>query len=210
MPAKKTAAKRVSARLAPITAEPVVDEPTGRWAQVLAETRAAGRGIDDFEVTADLVLHPPTPDRSVALQTASWAYQTALAAVAGAIRAGSQEQVNEAGDAAKEAETAYTEALFGGPEKVAAVEEYFRTRPNWEKEVFVEAVKTQFLRLPADGKCPTCKQVVNAELAGKEPASSDSSTVTGTSSRPTASNEVSTPETGPEAPDPGPSSSPIS
>lgn len=187
-------------------------EPIGRWAEVLAETRASGRAIDDYEVTAKLVLHPPTPARSKALTTSQWRYQSGLIAIANAVTKGATKaDLERLGKEVEEAEADYNEALYGGPEKVAAVDAHFADRATWEKEVFVDTIRAQFLRLPPDGKCPTCKQVIDAEQVGNGQGSSTTSSTTGMSSKGTSPlSSVSMPATGVEGPDLGPSSSLIS
>lgn len=235
----KKAAPNKTAKRSPATAQivaPVAGEPVGRWARVLAEGQATpGLAIAPFEVTADLVLQPLTPRRATKLGAAQTSYLAALAASASAAQFGAtQQQVDDINQAIADSLAAYNEALFGETEYPRVVE-YFANDDAWKQELFVEAVKKQFLRLPdEDGKCPTCSHAPGGpearidELAaalaeldpehpliaepggqvGKEPGSSTTSSTTGTNSKKTSSESVteSTPGTGSVEPDPGPSS----
>lgn len=239
MTAVKKAAPRKAVKRSPAPAPvvaPVAGEPIGRWARVLAEgLDTPGLAIDPFEVTADLVLKPLTPRRATKLGAAQTSYLSALAASANAAQFGAtQDQVDEINKAIADSLAAYNEALFGETEYPLVVE-YFANDDAWKQELFVDAVKRQFLRLPdEDGKCPTCShtpggpeaRIAELEAAlldldpehplivegggqvGKELGSSTTSSTTGTNSKKTSSQSVteSTPGTGSAEPDPGPSS----
>lgn len=202
--AATTPRKRTS-RSRPVTA-PVPGEPVGRWAQVLAEGQdIPGLAIEPFEVTADLVLQPLTPRRAAKLGAAQNAYLVGLAAMANAQRFGAtKDEVVEIQTAIDNALEAYNEALFGEADYPRIVE-YFIDEPAWKQELFVDAVKTQFLRLPDEDGCKACGHVEGAETdriaaleaalaeldkdhpllgesVGKEPESSTTSSTTGPTS----------------------------
>lgn len=222
------AAPKKARKGSPAAASPRVvtagGEPTGRFAQVLAETREAGLAIEPFEITEDLVLYPPTKARQKQLQEASAAYILAQAVAVELIKVQApvpddddekvrwaqtqQEALRNAYEQAEKAEQAYNEALFGGAETYQRVQEFFADRPEWEQRAFENAVNEQFRQLPKDGLCQACGQVVDQNEGESEGESSGSSSTTGTSSTTTSpSNSESTPETGSEEPGPGPSSS---
>lgn len=187
----------------------VPGEPVGRWAQVLAEGQATpGLAIEPFQVTEDLTLQPLTPGRSRALGAAQTAYLTALAASVNAQRFGaSAEEIKDIQQRIDESTEAYTRALYG--DEYEAVEAYFADQAAWKAELFANAVKQQFLRLPGDDGCPVCSyepgeledriELLEKALAeldpehpaiggevGKEPESSTSSSTTGTNSNETS------------------------
>lgn len=174
-------------------------EPTGKWAEVLAKTRAEGKAIEPFEVTADLVLYPPTPARSKAMSAATLAAQAAIAASVNAVQYGATaDEVTAIRQRMEAADLAYTEALFGA-DKLPAVEAFFADKGEWERQAFIDAVKKQFLRLPEqDGVCETCGHVFDEDAAGKGDGSSTTSSTTGMSSRETSpdTSEEPEPETG--------------
>lgn len=246
-PAARKKATKGSPVRAPRNAVSVTGEPTGRFAQILAETRAAGIGIDKFDITEELVLYPPRPHQVKAIDRTSAAHLAAqiasiravqdggppipdfvppapdaspetIAAYAEAINAvrearkgwfqQQQQEREEIHQQLEAAETAYNEALMGGTEQYERVQEFFADRGDWERQAFEHALKSQFLRLPTDGRCQLCGTVVDEEAAGKELTSSTSSSTTGMSSRPTSptTSEELTPETGSAEPAPGPSS----
>jgi hypothetical protein len=74
----------------------VAGEPIGLRARVLAEViREAGLPIDDFDVCADLVLHPPTPSPTRTLDPASACHRAAQLVAAEAVRNGApQDQIS--------------------------------------------------------------------------------------------------------------------
>ena len=84
------AAQKKAAKGSPRAASPRVvtagGEPVGRFAQVLAETRAAGLAIEQFEITDDLVLFPPNKARQRQLEQASAAYILAQSVAVDLIR----------------------------------------------------------------------------------------------------------------------------
>lgn len=223
-PAAKKAAKG-SPRAASPRVVTAGGEPTGRFAQVLAETREAGLAIDDFEITADLVLTPPTEARQKALEESSAAYLLAQSVAVDLIRTQGaapddpdkrtrwaqtqQEALRNATKAAEDAERAFNVALFGGEDVYQQVQEFFADRPDWERKAFESAVNQQFRRLPKDGKCQACGHQVDERLGESEGESSGLSSTTGTSSKTTSpSNSTEpTPETGSAESAPGPSSS---
>lgn len=202
-------------------------EPTGAFARVLAETRAAGLAIERFEITEDLVLEPPTETQMDLVEQYSAAYLLAQSSALNLLRSQppapedheeratwaqqQQEALNNAYTIAKEAERKFNEALYGGPEMLQRVEEFFTGRPGWEKQAFASAVNQQFRRLPKDGCCAACGQVVDEQAGESDGESSGGSSTSGTSSNVTSptpeSSEGSTPATGSEEPGPGPSSS---
>ena len=200
-------------------------EPTGRFAQVLAETRAAGLAIEPFEITEDLVLYPPNQARQKQLQEASAAYILAQAVAVELIRVQSpvpedhdekirwaqtqQEALRNAYEQAEKAEQAFNEALFGGPDMYQRVCEFFADRPEWERMAFESAVNEQFRRLPKDGCCQACGQVVDQQAGESEGESSGLSSISGTSSKTTSPSNSTEPmpETGSAESGPGPSSS---
>lgn len=183
--------------------------PTGKWAQVLTETRAKGKAIEPFEITEGLVLHPPTPKRVKAMSRATLACQAAIKASVNAVTTGaSPAQVDEIRDAIEAADEAYTRALVGD-EAFDAVEEFFAERGEWEREAFYDALKTQFLRLPTEEDVDRVEELENqvtsllealaeadpehrliaeiaGELPGKANGSSTTSSTTGMTSRPTS------------------------
>lgn len=202
-------ARKRTSKGSPVTA-PVVGEPVGRWAKVLAEGQEIpGFAIEPFEVTDDLVLQPLTPRRASKLGAAQNAYLVALAAMANAQRFGATKEETEQIQASIDASiTAYNEALFGEDEYPRVVE-YFADQPAWKQELFVTAVKQQFQRLPDDGGCKTCGHIEGAaeerikelsaalaeldkdhpalgEPVGKDSGSSTTSSTTGTSSSQTS------------------------
>lgn len=193
----------------------------GRWAQVLAEgQKTPGLAIDPFQITEDLTLQPLTPGRARALGAAQAAYFTALTALGNAQRFGaSKEEMVSIQERIDESSDAYARALYG--DEHDAVVAYFATQAAWKQELFVDALKKQFLRLPGDDGCPVCAyepgeledRVEQLEKAlaeidpehpalggevGKEPGSSTSSSTTGTNSSETSptSSTASTSGTG--------------
>lgn len=184
-------------------------EPTGRWAEVLAATREANRDIKPFEVTEGLVLYPPTPIRARGMSMATQQAQAAVAASVNAVRNGAtQAEMNEIVGRIEEADLEYTKHLLGDEKTLAAVEGFFADRGDWERNAFIDAVKNQFLRLPDDGRCQTCGQVVDHEQAGKDSKSSSTSSTTGMNSKETSdsTSTESEPETGAQTDSPGTSS----
>lgn len=193
-------------------------EPIGKWAQVLAETREAGGVIEPFEITADLVLHPPTPARAKAMGAAQNAAQAAIAAMFNAAKFGATpEEVEQIQQTIEAADLKYTKALIGDDE-FEAVEAYFAHRGAWERDVFLTALKKQFLRLPDEEEIDFEERTYQLEEAlrevapdhpllapGKGNESSTTSSTTGMSSRPTSpeNSTESTPETGSGEPGPG-------
>ncbi|MEH3135352.1 MAG: hypothetical protein PGN30_10170 [Mycolicibacterium neoaurum] len=164
----------------------VAGEPVGEWAEVLATTREKGGDVKPFRVTADLVISPPTPDRARKMSAATLATQAAIAAAANAVRIGAtQAEVDEMQKQIEDAEIVYTEGLIG-EDTLPLVDAFFADKGNWEKQVFFEAVKKQFLQLPDADECPTCGRPVDEDAAGKELESSTSSSTTGTNSRATS------------------------
>lgn len=220
--------KKKATKVSPATASPRVvtvgGEPIGRFAQVLAETRAAGLLIDKFEITDDLVLYPPNEARQKALEQTSAAYLLAQASAVALIRTQGippdepeerirwaqtqQEALKTAYEAAEAAELAFNEALFGGPEVYQRVQEFFADRQYPERQAFESAINQQFRRLPADGVCLACGHEVTPEVGESVGESSGGSSTSGQSSSETSpSNSTEpTPETGSEEPAPGPSS----
>lgn len=197
-------------------------EPVGKWAQVLAETHAAGKAIEPFEITENLVLYPPTPDRARRMGAAQNAAQAAIAAMFNAAKHGaSAEEVQQIQDLMERSETEYTRALVGDNE-YEAVQGYFANRAEWQREAFIDAIKKQFLRLPDDDEVDLHERVSELEEAlgdldenhplltapGKGNGSSTTSSTTGMSSRETSpsTSTESMPETGAEEPGPGHSS----
>uniref|UniRef100_A0AAU8GNU2 Tail assembly chaperone n=1 Tax=Mycobacterium phage Farewell TaxID=3158893 RepID=A0AAU8GNU2_9CAUD len=186
-------------------------EPIGKWAQVLAETREAGGVIEPFEITADLVLYPPTPARAKAMGAAQNAAQAAIAAMFNAAKFGATpEEVDRIQQTIEAADLKYTKALIGDDE-FEAVEAYFAHRGAWERDVFLTALKKQFLRLPDEEEIDFEERTYQLEEAlrevapdhpllapGKGNESSTTSSTTGMSSRPTSpeNSTESTPETG--------------
>ncbi|MCX2931408.1 hypothetical protein ORI20_14075 [Mycobacterium sp. CVI_P3] len=187
----------------------MVGEPTGRWAEIRAKTISEGKGVEPFEIAEGLVLYPPTPARSRAMNAATMATQAAIAAAANAVRTGAKKaETDEIQKQMEDCDRAYAEALLGGPDVLAQVEAYFADKGQWELDLLLDAVKTQFLQLPDDGICQHCGQVVDADAAGKGEGSSTTSTATGMSSRQTSPDtaEASAPATG-ATDDPGTNSS---
>jgi hypothetical protein len=200
-------------------------EPVGRFAQVLAETRAAGMAIEPFEITADLVLYPPTEARTKQMQESSAAYLMAQAVAVRLVQTQAdppddeeerirwaqtqQEALTNAYETSRAAEQKFNEALFGGPEMYQRVCEFFEDRPEWERKAFENAVNEQFRQLPKDGVCQSCGQMVDPSQGESEGESSGLSSTSGPSSKTTSpSNSTEpTPETGSAESAPGPSSS---
>lgn len=223
------AAQKKTRKGSPATASPrvvsVAGEPTGRFAQVLLETREAGLSIEPFEITEDLVLQPPSRARVKAMEQASAAYllaQTSAVALVGSQGAAPtddderavwakkrQEELSNAYALADEAEQAFNEALFGDADVYQRVCEFFEDRPGWQRQAFENAVNQQFRRLPKDGTCQACGQVVDENAGESEGESSGSSSTSGTSSTVTSPQNSTepTPATGSAVSDPGPSSS---
>lgn len=195
--------------------------PVGKWAQVLADTHEAGKAIEPFEITENLVLYPPTPARAKRLGAAQNAAQAAIAAMFNAAKFGATgQEVSEIQRLIEDSDLEYTKALIGDNE-FDAVEEYFADKPEWQRSAFIEAIKKQFLRLPDDDEVDLQDRVGKLEEAlaeaapdhpllapGKGNESSTTSSTTGMQSRETSpeSSTESTPETGAEAPVPGPNS----
>lgn len=216
MAAKKTAGKAPS-----VPTSVAAEAPTGDWARVLTETRSKGKAIDPFEITKNLVLSPPTPQRSRAMSRATMAAQAAIKASVNAVQQGaSPQEVNEIRDAIEAADEAYTRALVGD-DKFDAVVAYFEDRGEWEREAFYDALKQQFLRLPSEEELDRVEQLedqitvllealvkvdpenplvaeIAGDLPGKGNGSSTTSETTGTSSNPTSpdTSPESEPETG--------------
>lgn len=189
--------QRKAAKGSPVAAV-VAGEPTGRWAEVIAKTRASGKAIEPFDLTPDLILYPPTPKRAKAMGRATLAAQAAVSASVNAVRFGATaEESAEISDTIEAADLAYTKALIG-EDQFDAVETFFEDKGEWERQAFVEALKRQFLRLPEEeGACAHCGHVTDEAEAGKELGSSTSSSTTGMSSRETSpSTSESEPETG--------------
>lgn len=211
--------KKRTSKGSPTTA---AGEPVGKWAQVLAETHAAGKAIEPFEITETLVLHPPTPARARRIGAAQNAAQAAVAAMFNAAKFGaSADEVKQIQDLMESCEDEYTKALIGDDE-YPAVEAYFAQRPEWERAAFVDALKKQFLRLPDEDEVDLQERVDKLQDAlaeldpehpllttpGKGGGSSTTSSTTGMKSRETSpeSSTESTPETGAAEPAPGPNS----
>lgn len=222
---KATKGSSPAASRASVHAVTVGGEPTGAFARVLMETRAAGMAIDPFEVTEDLVLQPPTESQTKLIEHYSAAYLLAqgsalqLLRSQGAAPDDSEERItwaqqrnaelDMARQVAEEAEQKFNEALFGGSEQYQRVNEYFADRPGWQRQAFVDAVNQQFRRLPKDGACRVCGNVVDEHAGESNDESSGGSSDSGSSSRETSSSTAteSTPVTGSEVPAPGHSSS---
>lgn len=204
-------------------------EPVGRFAQVLAETRAAGLAIEPFEVTEGLTLYPPTEARTRKMDKWQASYLMAESTVASLVSTmgtppdavedpegrkawaeTQQKALENAQKTAEDAEREFNAALYGDAEILQRVEEFFVDRPDWEKKAFADAVNSQFRRLPIDGKCQACHQAVDGGAAGEsEGESSGGSSTSGensTGTSPSNSTEL-TPATGSGGSDLGPSSS---
>lgn len=220
---KKRASKGSPAVVSPRVVPPV-GEPVGHFARVLAEARSAGLAIEPFEITADLVLQPPSQARLKQMDEASAAYLLAQTVAANLIgtqgdppqdpeerqrwATTQQAALRNATDTANEAEQRFNEALYGGPDVLQRVEEFFADRPGWEKQAFASAVNQQFRRLPKDGKCVACQRVVDAQAGESVGGSSGTLSTSGTSSTPISPpNTEPTSMTGSEEPVHGPSSS---
>lgn len=211
--------KKRTAKGSPVAA--ATGEPIGKWAQVLAETHEAGKAIEPFEITENLVLQPPTPARAKRLGAAQNAAQAAVAAMFNAAKFGATaEEVAQIQKLIEDSEVEYTKALVGDAE-FPAVDAYFAERAEWERDAFITALKKQFLRLPDEEEIDLIDRVTKLEAAlaehdeqhpllapGKGIGSSTTSSTTGMQSRETSpeSSTESTPETGAEAPVPGPNS----
>lgn len=213
------APKKRTAKASPVAA--AAGEPVGKWAQVLAETHAAGKAIEPFEITENLVLYPPTPARAKRIGAATNAAQAAVGAMFNAVKFGAPpEEVQQIQDLMERCDVEYTKAIVGDDE-YDAVQEYFANRPEWEREAFIDAIKKQFLRLPDEDEVDLNERVEQLEKAlaeldenhplltpGKGNESSTTSSTTGMQSRETSpeSSMESMPETGAAEPGPGPSS----
>lgn len=222
---KKTATKGSPPAASRVRAVTAAGEPIGRFAEVLREARAAGLAIEPFQITDDLVLLPPTESQMKDLEHYSSAYLLAQASALQLLRSQGAapddhearvtwaQQRNAELDAARimaeDAEQKFNETLFGGPETYPRVNEYFASRPGWEKQAFIDAVNQQFRRLPKDGVCKACGTTVDERAGESGGESSGGSSTAGTNSTPTSPSTATepTPSTGSEAPDPGPSSS---
>jgi hypothetical protein len=114
-----------------------------------------------------------------------------------------QRELKACQEMAEEAEEAYTQALIGADSN-QRVQEFFADRPDWQREVFVDAVTKRFLRLPDDGRCLACGHVDPKERSSALTSAIGSST-TGMKSPPTSpsTSEEPTPTTGSEEPDLG-------
>ena len=190
-----TAAKKAAPRkkAAPLQAIPR-DEPMGRFAQLLTEIEPD----EPYQVTADLFIQPPSKGRMELIITAQSAYIIArgqLEAMMSPLTdaAGkplkddddqlifpkvSEAQLGELEKLVNKAAENYDRALFGD-----SYDEVMRLSLGWTGKVwnaFYEDVQDKFLPVPADGKCPTCGNIVNREAAGEAPASATSSSTTGT------------------------------
>lgn len=149
----------------PATIKTAAGEPVGHWAKVLTDTRAKGKAVDPFQVTEDLVIDPPTPERARQMQAGTMSVQAAIAAAANAVRTGAtQDELDTIQKQIDAGDTVYLEGLVG-KDKLPLIDAFFADRGDWEKKLFFEAVKKQFLQLPDDD---------DEESAGKGPASSTS------------------------------------
>lgn len=227
--AKKKAAPQGSlAAQSPRVVAPA-GEPSGRFARILHETHAAGGAMQPYEVTEGLVLYPPNEARKKAMDQYSAAYLLANASAVNLIRTQGippdatedgkarevwaktqQESLRNAYDAADEAEKKFNEALFGGPDVLQQVDEYFASRPWDERAIFEQDINKEFRRLPDNGVCQFCQSVIDAEAGESVGESSGGSSISGQSSKETSPipSTESMPATGSEESDPGPSSSP--
>lgn len=226
-PKKKTATKG-SSPAASRTAVRVVaagGEPAGSFARVLQEARQAGLAIEPFVITDDLILQPPTEAQMRDLEHYSASYLLAQGSTLQLMRsqdaapedheerlAWAQKrnaELDKCRQMAEEAEQKFNETLFGGAEMYQRVDEYFATRPGWEREVFIDAVNQQFRRLPKDGVCKACGSVVDERAGESAGGSSGGSSTAGMSSTPTSPSSSTEPtsSTGSEVLVPGPSSS---
>lgn len=179
------AAAKTPRRISPTTLA-VAGEPVGEWAKVLAETVEKDKDVKPFRVTEDLVIYPPTPDRAKQMSAATLAVNVAIAAATLAVRTGATPQeVDEIQKQINAGDLLYTEGLLG-KDTVPLVDTFFKDRGDWEKTLFIEAVKKQFLQLPDDDQCPTCGRSLDEDAAGKGQESSTTSSTTGVSSRVTS------------------------
>lgn len=122
-----------------------------------------------------------------------------------------QQRQNELDEGYRQVEaavTAYNEALFGDAEVYQQVNEYFVTRPAWERRAFEKDITEVFLKLPVDDHCQACGQAVKPEAGEPAGESSGGSSTSGTSSTVTSpsSSTESTSSTGSVEPAAGPSS----
>lgn len=183
-------------------------EPTGAWARIRAEAVAKGKFVGPFQITDELVLSPPTPERARAMGRYTSAAQATVAALINAVQNGAPAQeVTEIRDRLDEADAGYTRALIGP--QYDAVVAYFADKEQDELKVFLEAVKHQFLREPTEEELSRIEQLeervntlcgivlkldpdnqvvadILGERPGKEPGSSTTSNATGTNSNPTS------------------------
>lgn len=211
------APKKRTAKGSPVAV--ATGDPVGKWAQVLAETHAAGKAIEPFEITENLVLYPPTPARAARIGAATNAAQAAVAAMFNASKHGAPpEEVKQIQELMEQCDLEYTKAIVGDDE-FDAVQQYFEGRGEWEREAFINALKKQFLRLPDQDEIDLKERVGELEQAlkdvdpehpllttpGKGNESSTTSSTTGMQSRETSpsTSTESTPETGAEEPGPG-------
>jgi hypothetical protein len=222
---KKKATKGSPPAASRVRAVTVGGEPTGAFARVLQEARAAGLAIEPFEITEDLILQPPTESQTKLIEHYSAAYLLAQGSALQLLRSQGKApedpeqritwaqqrnaELDMARQVAEEAEQKFNEALFGGPEMYQRINEYFATRPGWERQAFIDAVNHQFRRLPKDGACKVCGTVIDERAGESGGESSGGSNTAGTSSTQTSpsTSTESMPSTGSEASAPGPSSS---
>ena len=191
---RKQAGNTPAKKVAPLRAAPIGDTPIGRFAELLTEIEQPA----PYEVTASVSIIPPDRARMGLVITAQSAYVIARGQLESMITPLKDEQGNDLKDDRGEpimptvdraqlnqlealcntAAENYDRALFGD-----AYDEIMRLSEGWTAAVwnaFYQDVQNRFLPLPENGKCPTCGAIVDMAQAGKQPASSTSSSVTGT------------------------------
>lgn len=190
----RKAAPRSGKKAAPLRATPTEAKYIGRFAELITE-------VDDdepYQITETVAIQPPSKARMQEIIEA----QTAYVVARGQVEAMMSPLVDEAGEVVRDenqqpilpqlnretlqqvealvqkAAESYDRALFGD-----AYGDIMRMSQSWTGKrwnAFYEDVQNTFLPVPQDGRCPQCGNIVDEEAAGKAPASSTSSSTTGT------------------------------
>lgn len=182
-------------KLAPVHAHPTAPA-SGRF----LELQRSVRRVEPYEITADLIVPPPTKrqnDNIIAAQAAFSVAQSQLEEILTPVlvpQLDSEgkpvldaedkpvvlEQYREVDPARIErinalihhASENYNRALFGSV--FEAVMEFFNDRPVGEWNAFYQDIQNEFMPVPEGGACPTCGHINDVDQAGKPPASTPS------------------------------------
>lgn len=147
------------------------DEPTGRLAQLIAETNLP----EPYVISDKIAIQPLSKKGREKLRETETRAQMARLTLALVMQmqgpAPSDDELNALNKVITDAEGEYDRIFFG--DQYDSVMEFFADRPPHLWDAFCRDIKKQFLpSLPATGRCQHCGNPVDMEQVGKDTASS--------------------------------------